>query len=724
MRYEGLLVQLERRYRDTRSERARRHYESFFRAIACASCHIDGKMDRLAWDLGDPTGLMDIVIVAAHNMGMGLTFLDDGFLTSIFSTPWDDSHPMKGPMTTQTLQDIIGKEPLHWRGDRQGIESFNGAFVGLNGDDVRLTNAEMQEFEDFLSTIWIPPNPFRNLDNSLPSSVELPGQVTDGEFGDAGQQLAPGDPRRGLRLYMGTEAPNFFMDGAVNCVTCHSLPIGNGADSKLNATNTAFDAIPVGPLGNHHIGMNSTDLSTNIAIKIPQLRTGVDKAGFSKFSTRSRAGFGYFHDGAVDSLASFLSAPVFDVRSNQDISDIVALMFAFSGSDFGDLPQNPPVLFDADDNFPVILLPFVSEPPSMQTSKDTHAAVGQQVTINSASDSLARINDFIDIAATGAVELVAHGAQDGERRGWRHLTGASSEDPIFQSDLEGETIEYADLVNLSGAGSELTFTVVHDGSGQRLALDRDRDMHFDFDEHLALSDPADPASVPSALILLDPTSLSITINEGDAASSQVFGISNSGLGRLNYSISDNAAWLFPSPLSGSSTGETDIINLNFVTPSLPAGVFTGLITISDSRALNTDQVLTVTLTVEGAGGPTTGTSGSSGGGCFIATATYGTPMAQEINVLRGVRDAYLLDTALGTAFVDTYYRMSPPFADLVARSPFLAALVRAVLIPIVAASTAALNAPGLSLSALACMLIAALYTHRRRHKTGVARKIL
>jgi hypothetical protein len=41
--------------------------------------------------------------------------------------------PMKGPMTTQTLQDIIGKEPHHWRGDRDGIEEFNGAFVGAAG---------------------------------------------------------------------------------------------------------------------------------------------------------------------------------------------------------------------------------------------------------------------------------------------------------------------------------------------------------------------------------------------------------------------------------------------------------------------------------------------------------------------------------------------------------------------------------------------------------------
>ena len=43
--------------------------------------------------------------------------------------------PQKGPMTTQTLQDIIGKEPHHWRGDRDGIEAFNGAFESLLGDD-------------------------------------------------------------------------------------------------------------------------------------------------------------------------------------------------------------------------------------------------------------------------------------------------------------------------------------------------------------------------------------------------------------------------------------------------------------------------------------------------------------------------------------------------------------------------------------------------------------
>ncbi|MEM9492218.1 MAG: excinuclease ABC subunit UvrA, partial [Myxococcota bacterium] len=39
MKWEGLCAQLERRHRETNSERARKHYEQFFRTIACASCH-------------------------------------------------------------------------------------------------------------------------------------------------------------------------------------------------------------------------------------------------------------------------------------------------------------------------------------------------------------------------------------------------------------------------------------------------------------------------------------------------------------------------------------------------------------------------------------------------------------------------------------------------------------------------------------------------------------
>jgi len=78
-----------------------------------------------------------------------------------------------------------------------------------------------------------------------------------------------------------------------------------------------------------------------------------------------------------------------------------------------------------------------------------------------------------------------------------------------------------------------------------------------------------------------------------------------------------------------------------------------------------------------------GNSGGGGGGpCFIATAAYGTPMAAEIDVLRAFRDTYLLNNAFCSAFVDMYYHMSPPLADLIARSPLLAAIVRLMLAPV------------------------------------------
>jgi hypothetical protein len=93
-------------------------------------------------------------------------------------------------MTTQTFQDIIGKEPFHWRGDKRGIEDFNLAFVNLQAKDALLTNAEMQEFENFLATINYPPNPFRNFDNTLPTNLALTGQFTSGRFAPAGSAAA------------------------------------------------------------------------------------------------------------------------------------------------------------------------------------------------------------------------------------------------------------------------------------------------------------------------------------------------------------------------------------------------------------------------------------------------------------------------------------------------------------------------------------------------------
>jgi hypothetical protein len=82
---------------------------------------------------------------------------------------------------------------------------------------------------------------------------------------------------------------------------------------------------------------------------------------------------------------------------------------------------------------------------------------------------------------------------------------------------------------------------------------------------------------------------------------------------------------------------------------------------------------------------------SGAGGCFIATAAYGTPMAEEIGILREFRDEYLLTNVVGRVLVDIYYRVSPPIAEFITEHPSLKPIVRAGLLPAVAMSTIAVN---------------------------------
>jgi hypothetical protein len=74
-------------------------------------------------------------------------------------------------------------------------------------------------------------------------------------------------------------------------------------------------------------------------------------------------------------------------------------------------------------------------------------------------------------------------------------------------------------------------------------------------------------------------------------------------------------------------------------------------------------------------------------GCFIATAAYGTPMAEEVQILRAFRDEYLLTNPLGEAFVNLYYRLSPPIAEFITNHPSLKPIVRTGLLPAVIMST-------------------------------------
>lgn len=437
------------------------HENSGLGQISCASCHVDARFDRMAWDLGDPSGSMQGL--GSQNKGMNLPGLNTGFAPH---------HPMKGPMTTQTLQDIIGKEPLHWRGDRNGLEEFNGAFIGLQGDDNNLDALEMQAFEDFLATLTFPPNPHRELDNSLPTDLPLPGHFSSGRFTPIGTPLPNGDAQRGLVLF---SPPNFLDGGALACVTCHTTQTGMGADRT--AVGALFNKIAPGPNGERHHALVSVDGSQQKAIKIPQLRSLYKKVGFDMTQPLNQSGFGLLHDGSIDSLARFVEEPAFNLTSVQDTADLVALMLAFSGSD---LPTG---------NNKVVQLT-----PRGPTSQDTHAAVGRQLTLAGppAGPAATTLAAMLALADLDVVGLVAKGRVAGEARGYVYDSATDA----FLSDRAVETLAPTALLALAGPGSELTYTVVPKVSEQRIGIDRDADGWFDRDELDLGTDPADPSSLP------------------------------------------------------------------------------------------------------------------------------------------------------------------------------------------------------------------------------------
>jgi len=96
------------------------------------------------------------------------------------------------------------------------------------------------------------------------------------------------------------------------------------------------------------------------------------------------------------------------------------------------------------------------------------------------------------------------------------------------------------------------------------------------------------------------------------------------------------------------------------------------------------EASTTTITMNGDYTITANFVAAPSGGCFIATAAYGTSTAEQLDVLREFRDSVLLESAVGSQFVALYYQLSPPVADFIAGSSFLRTLVRELLVdPIV-----------------------------------------
>ena len=102
-------------------------------------------------------------------------------------------------------------------------------------------------------------------------------------------------------------------------------------------------------------------------------------------------------------------------------------------------------------------------------------------------------------------------------------------------------------------------------------------------------------------------------------------------------------------------------------------------TNSAGTSYGDDQTFT---TSEGNGGEES-ESESGGDGCAIATACYGTPMAEEVKTLCAFRDQYLLKGPTGRTLVRFYYRYSPGVADFIRDKKQLKTIVRESLKPFI-----------------------------------------
>ncbi len=415
---------------------------------ACASCHIFADLDGLAWDLGDPAGQTTLNPLAPVPNPPAPLF--------------GRFHPMKGPMTTQSLRGMRGAGAMHWRGDRNGGEpfdeeaafmSFRPAFRDLLGKQRDFPLEAMEKLRDFVLAIRYPPNPIAAIDGSLTAEQAAGKEIFDssGRADDLGGDGMP-------------------------CAECHAGPIGTSGravalllqDFKVPHLRNLYQK--VGMFGYAVPGIEAIVPLALEATPTPHLGEQV-------------RGFGFSHDGAVPTLFDFFRQP--------------RQLFGFP-----DHPGRPGTRTMRELEAFLLTFPTGLAP-----------AVGQQVTLRAGPSAVEdpAVED-LDLdrfallrarAAAGDGDLVLHGIVRGEGEGGEQ-TGFLVSGDVALTARDVEKLDVAALLESVASGDAvLTATLAPPGTGRRMAIDRDGDGALDGDEIDLGLDPADPASRPprSPLVL-------------------------------------------------------------------------------------------------------------------------------------------------------------------------------------------------------------------------------
>lgn len=256
-------------------------------------------------------------------------------------------HPLKGPMTTQTLRGIADSGALHWRGDKSGgdgadggghcpldeelgledctgsstypqevtaFKQFNEAFQGLLGRSSKLDTTQMNAYTQFIMRLTLPPNPIAQLNGDLPSpTAEIFDKPVSADLGNFQFMLIDGQtPVMGP----GGESVGATSLGGVNCNSCHTNdPTSNLFGTDKSATfETSEQFIKVPHLRNAYqkVGMfyveDAADETYPFGLMLDVLSPGNEAYRMDRPQV---AGFGYNHNGTFDTLINFFDLNFF-----------------------------------------------------------------------------------------------------------------------------------------------------------------------------------------------------------------------------------------------------------------------------------------------------------------------------------------------------------------------------------------------------------------------------
>lgn len=413
---------------------------------SCSSCHIFGDFDSLAWDLGNPDDQQKVNTLPS--------------LSPVPDAGFKDFHPMKGPMTTQSMRGLSNHGAMHWRGDRSSgffgsdptdevlsFKNFIVAFEGLVGNDGPITTPQMDLFTNFILDVFYPPNPNRNLDNTAHSLSVSEASV--------------------LNLY---KVP--LSDSSVAaCNDCHELnpAAGRFGTDRGRSFENETQQFKIPHLRNIYqkVGMFGM-------VQVPFLSSGDN--GHKGNQVR---GFGVLHDGSIDTINRFLGASVFNLTATEQ-RDLESFIL----------------------QYPTNLAPIVGQQTTLTATNG--ATVGPRIDL-----LIARAKTCFNVAGTpGDTEcnLVVKGFDGTDARGWvGEVQGAPgtcgpTETILFRPDRVSEPLlTDGQLRSIAGtSGNFLTYTCAPPGSGTRMGVDRDEDGFLDQDEVDSGSNPADPLSIPGA----------------------------------------------------------------------------------------------------------------------------------------------------------------------------------------------------------------------------------